>query len=76
MSPARQFVEVFGTEPIFLLKGIAAALSYDVQSDEEAVQVQTTIREQGIEAAIMKYTELDSTSILFKGIVEQYQQLT
>ncbi|PEQ90295.1 mannitol-1-phosphate 5-dehydrogenase [Bacillus sp. AFS006103] len=75
VSPARQFVEVFGTEPTFLLKGIAAALSYDVQSDEEAVQVQTTIREQGIEAAIMKYTELDSTSILFKGIVEQYQQL-
>jgi mannitol-1-phosphate 5-dehydrogenase len=76
VSPARQFVEVFGTEPTFLLKGIAAALSYDVQSDEDAVQVQTTIREQGIEAAIMKYTELDSTSILFKGIVEQYQQLT
>ena len=75
ISPARQYAEVFGTEPAFLLKGIAAALSYDVQSDEEAVQVQTTIREQGIEAAIEKYTELDSTSILFKGIVEQYQQL-
>jgi mannitol-1-phosphate 5-dehydrogenase len=75
ISPARQYAEVFGTEPTFLLKGIAAALSYDVQSDEEAVQVQTTIREQGIEAAIEKYTELDSTSILFKGIVEQYQQL-
>jgi mannitol-1-phosphate 5-dehydrogenase len=75
ISPARQYAEVFGTEPTFLLKGIAAALLYDVQSDEEAVQVQTTIREQGIEAAIEKYTELDSTSILFKGIVEQYQQL-
>lgn len=75
VSPARQFAEVFGTEPTFLLKGIAAALSYDVQSDEEAVQVQTTIREQGIEAAIEKYTELDAASILFKGIVEQYQQL-
>ena len=76
VSPARQYVEVFGTKPTFLLKGIAAALSYDVQSDEEAVQVQTTIREQGIEAAIEKYTELNSTSILFKGVVEQYQQLT
>jgi mannitol-1-phosphate 5-dehydrogenase len=76
VSPARQYVEVFGTEPTFLLKGIAAALSYDVQSDEEAVKVQTTIREQGIEAAIEKYTELNSTSILFKGVVEQYQQLT
>ncbi|SMQ60508.1 D-mannitol 1-phosphate 5-dehydrogenase [Bacillus sp. OV166] len=75
VSPARQYAEVFGTEPTFLLKGIAAALSYDVQSDEEAVQVQTTIREQGIDAAIGKYTELDATSILFTGIVEQYQQL-
>ncbi|MEH7480008.1 mannitol-1-phosphate 5-dehydrogenase [Neobacillus drentensis] len=75
VSPARQYAEVFGTEPTFLLKGIAAALSYDVQSDEEAVQVQTIIREQGIDAAIGKYTELDATSILFTGIVEQYQQL-
>ncbi|QIZ06117.1 mannitol-1-phosphate 5-dehydrogenase [Priestia megaterium] len=75
VSPARQYAEVFGTEPTFLLKGIAAALSYDVQSDEEAVQVQTTIREQGIDAAIGKYTKLDATSILFTGIVEQYQQL-
>jgi mannitol-1-phosphate 5-dehydrogenase len=75
VSPARQYAEVFGTEPTFLLKGIAAALSYDVQSDEESVQVQTTIREQGIDAAIGKYTKLDPTSILFTGIVEQYQQL-
>ncbi|MBT2738513.1 mannitol-1-phosphate 5-dehydrogenase [Bacillus sp. ISL-7] len=75
VSPARQYAEVFATEPIFLLKGIAAALLYDVQSDEEAVQVQSTIREQSLEAAIEKYTELDSTSILFKGIVEQYQRL-
>ncbi|MBV7508749.1 mannitol-1-phosphate 5-dehydrogenase [Bacillus sp. sid0103] len=76
VSPARQYAEVFGTEPTFLLKGIAAALLYDVQSDEEAIQVQSTIREQGLETAIEKYTQLDITSILFKGIVEQYQQLT
>ncbi|MEH7304927.1 mannitol-1-phosphate 5-dehydrogenase [Neobacillus drentensis] len=76
VSPARQYAEVFGNEPTFLLKGIAAALLYDVQSDEEALQVQSTIREQGLETAIEKYTQLDITSILFKGIVEQYQQLT
>ncbi|MEH7075863.1 mannitol-1-phosphate 5-dehydrogenase [Neobacillus drentensis] len=76
VSPVKQYAEVIGTEPTFLLKGIAAALLYDVQSDEEAVQVQSTIREQGLEAAIEKYTQLDSTSILFRGIVEQYQQLT
>ncbi|WP_040205721.1 mannitol-1-phosphate 5-dehydrogenase [Neobacillus jeddahensis] len=75
VSPARQYVEVIGKEPSYLLKGIAAALLYDVSTDEEAVQVQTTIQEQGLEAAISKYTQLEESSSLFKGIVEQYQQL-
>ncbi|MFB6469291.1 mannitol-1-phosphate 5-dehydrogenase [Cytobacillus sp. Hz8] len=75
VSPARQYVEVIGEEPKFLLKGIAAALSYDFQGDEEAVQVQNTIKEEGLEAAINKYTTLDSSSSLFNGIVEEYSQL-
>lgn len=75
VSPARQYVEVIGEQPSYLLKGIAAALLYDVPTDEEAVQVQATIQEQGLEAAITKYTQLAETSPLFKGIVEQYNQL-
>jgi mannitol-1-phosphate 5-dehydrogenase len=75
ISPARQYIDVVGKEPVFLMKGIAAALLYDFHSDEEAVQVGTTIHEQGLEAAISKYTQLNETSPLFKGIVEQYNQL-
>ncbi|WP_066070917.1 mannitol-1-phosphate 5-dehydrogenase [Neobacillus soli] len=75
VSPARQYEEVTGKEPEYLLKGIAAALMYDFQGDEEAVQIQTTINEKGLEAAIKKFTQLDSTSSLLKGIVEQYNQL-
>ncbi|WP_147535928.1 mannitol-1-phosphate 5-dehydrogenase [Bacillus marasmi] len=75
VSPARQYLEVVGEEPKNLLKGIAAALSYDFAGDEEAVAVQTTIREKGLEAAISEYTKLESDSPLFAGIVEQYQQL-
>ncbi|MFP5115844.1 mannitol-1-phosphate 5-dehydrogenase [Bacillaceae bacterium C204] len=75
VSPARQYVEVIGEQPSYLLKGIAAALLYDVPTDEEAVQVQATIQEQGLETAITKYTQLAETSPLFKGIVEQYNQL-
>ena len=75
VSPARQYVEVVGGEPIYLLKGIAAALMYDYQEDPEAVQVQTTINEQGLEAAIEEYTKLERTSALFKGIVDQCNQL-
>lgn len=75
VSPARQYVEVTGKEPVYLLKGIAAALLYDHQGDEEAVQVQTMIKEQGLEAAVERYTQLDEPSSLFQGIVEQYNQL-
>ncbi|MBO0960528.1 mannitol-1-phosphate 5-dehydrogenase [Neobacillus sp. MM2021_6] len=75
VSPARQYVEVTGKQPEHLLKGIAAALLYDFQGDEEAVHVQTVIKEQGVEAAIQKYTQLEPGSRLFQGIIEQYKQL-
>lgn len=75
VSPARQYSEVVGKEPVYLLKGIAAALMYDFQGDEEAVKVQQSITEQGVECAIQTYTQLEPESLLFKGIVEQYQQL-
>jgi mannitol-1-phosphate 5-dehydrogenase len=75
VSPARQYAEVIGKEPTYLLKGIAAALMYDFQGDEEAVKVQQTISEQGIEGAIQSYTQITPESPLFKGIVAQYTQL-
>ncbi len=75
VSPARQYSDLIGKEPMHLEKGIAAALLYDFQGDEEAVQIQKTIQEQGIEAAVQEYTKLNPTTPLFKGILEQYYQL-
>ncbi|MDP4086484.1 MAG: mannitol-1-phosphate 5-dehydrogenase [Bacillota bacterium] len=75
VSPARQYMELLGSEPSFLMKGIAAALRYDFQGDQEAVQVQSVIQEKGLEAAIEEFTKLDSSSPLFSGIVREYNQL-
>ncbi|MGG5254684.1 mannitol-1-phosphate 5-dehydrogenase [Neobacillus sp. SM06] len=75
VSPARQYSDLIGKEPVHLEKGIAAALLYDFTGDEEAVQIQKTIHEQGIEAAVQEYTKIDPTMPLFKGILEQYHQL-
>jgi mannitol-1-phosphate 5-dehydrogenase len=75
VSPARQYQEFVGKNPEYLLKGIAAALMYDFQGDEEAVQVQAAINEQGLETTIEKLTQLDGASSLVKGIIEQYHQL-
>lgn len=75
VSPARQYQDVVGKDPEYLLKGIAAALMYDFQGDEEAVQVQTTINEKGLEETIKKFTQLDATSSLLTGIIKHYYQL-
>ncbi|NMD72536.1 mannitol-1-phosphate 5-dehydrogenase [Bacillus sp. DNRA2] len=75
VSPARQYFELMGAEPTHLLKGIAAALMYDFQGDEEAVQVQTLIREQGLEAAVSELTKLEPASPLFNGVIVQYETL-
>ncbi|MGX6446393.1 mannitol-1-phosphate 5-dehydrogenase [Neobacillus sp. K501] len=75
LSPARQYLEVVGKEPEFLLKGVAAALQYDFTGDDEAVQVQSTIKEHGLEAAVEKYTGLAAGLPLFTGIIQQYHQL-
>jgi mannitol-1-phosphate 5-dehydrogenase len=75
VSPASQYLNLVGGEPTYLMQGIAAALMYDYQGDTEAEQVQTTIMEKGLESAIKEYTKLDSSSLLFNGIVEQYNGL-
>ncbi|MBS8265676.1 mannitol-1-phosphate 5-dehydrogenase [Mesobacillus boroniphilus] len=75
VSPARQYSEVVGKEPVNLLKGVAAALLYDFQGDEEAIKVQTTIEENGVEKAIETFTGITAESPLFNTIIEQYKQL-
>ncbi|GAE26411.1 mannitol-1-phosphate 5-dehydrogenase [Halalkalibacter wakoensis JCM 9140] len=75
VGPAKQFVEIVKEEPVYLAKAIAAAFHYDVESDDEAFQVQQLIEEKGIRAAVTEVTKLESSSHLFELIVEQYEQL-
>ncbi|MFD1609011.1 mannitol-1-phosphate 5-dehydrogenase [Oceanobacillus luteolus] len=75
VSPARQYSEVIGQEPVNLLKGVAAAFLYDFQGDEEAVKIQSTIEGIGIDKAIETFTHISSESTLFQTIIEQYKLL-
>lgn len=72
ISPAKQFAEIVGDQPVYLAKSIAAALLYDYPQDAEAVEIQESIKNNGLELTIEKYTQLDSDSNLAKLIVEQY----
>lgn len=55
---------------------IAAALLFDYAQDPEAVEVQNSIKENGIEKTIEQYTGIAAEHPLFKLIVENYQRLS
>ncbi|GGH84764.1 mannitol-1-phosphate 5-dehydrogenase [Pullulanibacillus pueri] len=75
ISPAKQYQERVGKEPAFLAKGIAAALLFDYEKDEEAVELQESIKNEGLEATITRYTKLDKDSDLTQLIVDKYHSL-
>ncbi len=67
VSPATQLLER-DKVPEALTTVIAAALKFDYSGDKEAVEVQSYIKENGIDAAISHFTGAASDSELFKLI--------
>ncbi|MNN15064.1 Mannitol-1-phosphate 5-dehydrogenase [compost metagenome] len=74
VSPARQALE-HGISPKQLTAAMGAALHFDYADDPEAVELQETIREQGIGQAVTKYTRIAEDQPLHQDIVKQYHQL-
>ncbi|GEO11835.1 hypothetical protein [Segetibacter aerophilus] len=62
----------YGRLPVAYAKAIAAAYFYKGSSDEGTRAVQETIAQEGIEAAVKKYSSLDETSDLYHLILKAY----
>lgn len=75
VGPARELVQL-NLDVDHLALGIAAALLYDYEEDEQAVELQKTRQQKGLEKTILLYTGLDETSPLVKLIMEQVQWLS
>lgn len=75
MGPANQ-CEAYGLENRHLLKGVACALKFYNQEDEQAVELQNYITEHGVGVAITKYTGLQKDSRMFRVIYEEYMKLS
>ncbi|KMJ57569.1 mannitol-1-phosphate 5-dehydrogenase [Bacillus sp. LL01] len=60
VGPAKHYLELFGHPPANLIKAIAAAITYDVPSDDEAQTIQQLIHEKGIQQAITEITGLET----------------
>ncbi|MCA0987601.1 mannitol-1-phosphate 5-dehydrogenase [Guptibacillus algicola] len=73
-GPASQLMKV-EKEPTFLAKGIAAALRFDPKEDEEAVQIQEVIQNEGLSKAITTFTGVEEGSQLFELIKKKYDEV-
>ncbi len=62
-----------GVDPSHILPGIAAALCFDNSGDEAAMQVQSAIRQDGIESAVKRFCGLEGD--LLAHVVIAYKEL-
>lgn len=74
VGPARQLL-TRGKKPENLALGIAAALVYDYEGDEEAVRLQQTIARVGIDGALCEYASLSQEEELVQLVLEQGRRL-
>lgn len=66
----------YGTENKTLLKGIAAAFMYTNESDPQAVELQTSLKEKGLRPTLAHYTGIDADSKEAKTIETIFLQLS
>ena len=74
MGPANQ-CEEYGLDNFHLLKGVACALRFKAEDDSQAEELQKFIAENGVEAAIVKYTGAAEGSRMYNVILEEYKKL-
>ncbi|WP_261131861.1 mannitol-1-phosphate 5-dehydrogenase [Bacillus sp. Marseille-Q3570] len=71
VAPAVDYLDTFGKDPVSLGKVIAAALTYDHPDDEEAMDLQASIREHGFLETFKNVAGLDENSRLLTIVQEQ-----
>ena len=74
IKPLKGTIE-YKLENKYLIKGIAAAFSYDYPLDEEAVKMQNILRKEGLEKGISSITGLDINLNEIKLIKREYENL-
>lgn len=71
ISPALQYYQYVEGQPENLAKGIAAALKYDFPQDEEAVELQSKIKQLGYEKTILEVCGLQQGQPLTELILKE-----
>ncbi len=67
--------EQYGLDNSHLAKAIAAGYAFDCKDDEQAVEIQNYIAENGIEKAVEKYSSLTAEYALYQKVIDAYKAL-
>jgi mannitol-1-phosphate 5-dehydrogenase len=75
VGPACLAVE-YGTRPVALSRGIAAAFLYDCRQDPSSVSLQNMVREKGLRTAVSEVCGIEYVGELADLVVSSYQELS
>lgn len=75
VHPAQLYINLLNKKPVFLAKAIASVLQFEHKEDDEAVQLQTMIKQYGYEKTLVKVSELDPTNELVPIVIEALDEL-
>ncbi|WP_196593769.1 mannitol-1-phosphate 5-dehydrogenase [Pectinatus sottacetonis] len=65
----------YGLKNDYLAKAIASGYHFDYEKDEQAVEIQLFIKNNGIEKAVEKYSAITSNDPLFAKIITNYKNM-
>ena len=64
-----------GICPVYVSIGIAAAFMFTNEDDKAAIEVQTVVQNEGLEAALKQFCDIDEGSAIYKLVKDFYNKL-
>ena len=71
-APALEYFHEFEEAPVYLCKVIAAALLFTSNDDQEAMELQTKLIEEGVLPVLLGLTKLDENHPIIQTVVDNY----
>jgi mannitol-1-phosphate 5-dehydrogenase len=72
-APAVEYFNEFQEAPVNLCKVVAAALLFTSNDDQEALDLQKSLKNDGVLAVLTRLTNLDPNHSIIQTVVEEYK---
>lgn len=72
-APALEYFHEFQEAPVHLCKVIAAALLFTSNEDQEAIELQNKLKDEGVLAVLLELTQLDENHPVLRNVIENFR---